>query len=93
MIPYALGKLAGHLQIPCCPLSSLAKETPQAVKVLMKDCQDEFFAVTICKGSRRLIYYNDAHHIKRQRADISHELSHALLNHPPMPPLNENGFT
>lgn len=89
--PLCPWKLADQLQIPCHPLSSLQKEAPEAVKVLMEDCQNEFFAVTICKGSRRLIYYNDAHHIKRQRADISHELSHALLDHPPMPPLNESG--
>lgn len=35
--------------------------------------------------------HNDAHHPYRQAANIAHELSHAVLHHPPTPPFNDDG--
>lgn len=34
---------------------------------------------------------NDAHHPHRQASNISHELSHAILLHPPTKPFNQHG--
>ncbi|WP_371878748.1 ImmA/IrrE family metallo-endopeptidase [Conexibacter sp. DBS9H8] len=36
-------------------------------------------------GTRRVVVHNDAHAITRQRADLSHELAHAILLHQPHP--------
>lgn len=36
-------------------------------------------------GHRRVIVRNDAHAVTRERADVSHELAHALLLHQPHP--------
>ena len=34
-------------------------------------------------GHHRVVIHNDAHAITRQRADIAHEIAHALLMHEP----------
>jgi Zn-dependent peptidase ImmA (M78 family) len=38
-----------------------------------------------------MIVYNDAHSRGRQASDITHELAHALLQHPPAPALDHRG--
>ena len=52
---------------------------------------ESFSAVTVFRGSRRLIVYNDAHVRGRQVSDLCHELSHALLLHPPTPAIDDAG--
>ena len=42
-------------------------------------------------SSSRLVVYNDAHDPVRQRSDLAHELSHALLQHPPKPAIDHRG--
>jgi Zn-dependent peptidase ImmA (M78 family) len=42
-------------------------------------------------GTRRIIAYNDAHNLDRQANNITHELSHGLLLHPPTPALDWRG--
>ena len=83
--------LAEHLAIPVNPLSELRDEIPDAVSHVMEYDQAAFSAVTLCQGYKRLIIHNDAHHPKRQANNIAHELGHAILGHPPMPPLNDYG--
>lgn len=83
--------LANHLEIPVLKLSEFSDLQPQAVSILLNGSQDEFSAVTVFNGRRRLIVHNDAHHQFRQSANIAHELSHAILLHPQTPPFNENG--
>lgn len=84
--------LAEHLGFQVLPLSTFAEIHPGEVAYLHgQQGQTEFSAVTLCAGSDRLIIHNDAHHKKRQAANIAHELSHGLLNHPPRPLLNDAG--
>jgi len=84
-------QLAKYLDIPVVALSSFEAAAPKAVRCFLHvDCQ-VFSAVTVFNGSARLIVYNDAHHPGRQRSDIAHELSHALLLHPAKPAIDHRG--
>lgn len=38
-----------------------------------------------------MIVHNDVHHRYRQASNISHELNHAILLHPPTEPFSEHG--
>ncbi len=76
--------LAKHLAIPVIPLSDLRPFAPEVVHALMTRGRDWFSAVTIFvgrRGRRRVICHNDGNAKTRQAADISHELSHAVLGH------------
>jgi hypothetical protein len=88
LCPWAL---AEHLGIPAMRLSELARVEPAAVQYLMRTAPDVFSAATLFSGYRRLIVYNDAHHRRRQAADLAHEISHGLLAHPPAPILDDIG--
>jgi Zn-dependent peptidase ImmA (M78 family) len=48
-------------------------------------------AFTFFVGNARIIVHNDRHSPARARSDLSHELSHALLRHPPHIALDERG--
>lgn len=89
--PLAPQKLAEHLEIPLLPLSSLRQKAPESVNFLLADGTTSFSAVTVFVGLRRIVVYNDSHSLRRQANDISHEISHAVLDHPPTPPLSELG--
>jgi Zn-dependent peptidase ImmA (M78 family) len=80
--------LAAHLDIPVLPLSSYVQTIPDAATYLLEADTGAFSAMLACQGLRREIIYNDGHALTRQRADISHELAHALLLHQPHPALN-----
>ncbi|MBF2035523.1 MAG: ImmA/IrrE family metallo-endopeptidase [Leptolyngbyaceae cyanobacterium T60_A2020_046] len=54
--------------------------------------QSCFSAVTVFHGHRRLIVHNDSHHPRRQTSNISHELSHGILQHPPTEPFSDHGY-
>jgi Zn-dependent peptidase ImmA (M78 family) len=77
--------LAAHLDIPVWALSSYREDIPQAATHLLIDDTAAFSAMLACDGLRRVIIYNDGHAVTRQRADICHELAHALLLHRPHP--------
>lgn len=81
--PLCPKRLATHLLIPVCPLSEFKIQIPEAVRYFQEKDQKTFSAMTVFDNHRRLIVYNDAHSIYRQAADISHELSHAILDHRP----------
>jgi IrrE N-terminal-like domain len=85
--PYTL---AAWLDIPVIGLSSFLEEAP-AVGHLLKVEPEVFSAVTVFAGSERTIVHNDAHARVRQVSNLSHELSHALLLHPPTPALDNTG--
>lgn len=89
--PLSPWELAKYLEIPVLPLSEFGDENPIEVRYLKVKNQNCFSAITVFDGSRRLIVHNDAHHLYRQAANISHELSHAILLHPPTAPFNEIG--
>ena len=42
-------------------------------------------------GARRLIVHNDAHAPGRINSNLTHELAHGLLLHPPTPALDDRG--
>jgi Zn-dependent peptidase ImmA (M78 family) len=83
--------LANHLAIPVTPLSAFAGEAPCAVTHFAKTNTSEFSAVTVFRGSTRVIVHNDSHVPGRQASNLSHELSHGLLLHQPRPPLDGSG--
>lgn len=90
--PLCPWKLAEHLGFQVFPLAEFAEAIPHEVTHLRgRQGQAEFSAVTLCAGSDRLIIHNDAHHKKRQAANIAHELSHGLLIHPSRPLLDDAG--
>ena len=90
--PLCPWRLAHHLSFPLLPLSAYEAAIPDVVAHFRSSVgQQAFSAITLFKSSARLIVYNDAHGRKRQAADISHELAHGLLLHPPKPPFDASG--
>ncbi len=81
-------EMAEHLEIPVWSLSSYQEDIPVAVDYLSQQDTGAFSAMMACHSLRRVIIYNDGHAVTRQRADISHELAHALLLHQPHPALD-----
>jgi Zn-dependent peptidase ImmA (M78 family) len=84
-------KLAAALDIQVVPLSSFRQDAPRAYHLFRLVDRDTFSAVTVWNGSERMIVYNDAHSRGRQASNITHELAHALLQHPPVPALDHRG--
>jgi hypothetical protein len=92
--PLCPWRLAEHLSIPAIPLRKIAEENPTIegeVNYLLNVDSGVFSAITIFDGSYRLIIHNDGHAPTRQRANLAHELAHALLNHSPHPPFCKHG--
>ncbi len=85
--PYVL---AEWLEIPIIGLSDFLDDAP-AIGHLLGIEPEVFSAVTVFAGSQRTIVHNDAHARVRQISNLTHELSHALLLHPPAPALGNNG--
>lgn len=83
-------QLATYLGIPIIALSNLRDKAP-LVKHLMLVEPNVFSAATVFRGVRRIIIHNDAHAPTRQNSNLSHELSHGLLGHPPTPALDDLG--
>lgn len=88
--PLCPWSLANHLSIPVLKLSQL-NAAEDAIQYLTITDQEVFSAVTVFNGRKRLIVHNDSHHPRRQAANISHELSHAVLGHSPTPPFTDSG--
>ncbi len=89
--PLCPWQLAEHLAIPVIPLSKFHNKIPEAVSYFTKQDTKSFSAVTVFDGTRRLIVHNDAHDPLRQAANVCHELSHGILQHPPDKIFNECG--
>ena len=81
--------LANHLLIPILKLSEFNEK--EAVEYLTVINREVLSAVTVFNGRKRIIVHNDSHHPRRQAANIAHELSHAILDHPPTPPFTDAG--
>jgi Zn-dependent peptidase ImmA (M78 family) len=79
--PRALAELMG---ITVLPLSALHEVSEDAIR-LLRTHPSAFSAVTVVRGQRRAIVYNDGHAPVRQTSDIAHELAHVLLRHEPHP--------
>lgn len=83
--------LAKHLEIPVLELTFFESFNPEATQTLTGEAQNQFSAVSIFSGRRRVVIHNDAHHPHRQAANLAHELGHAILLHPPTPPFTDDG--
>ena len=83
--------LAEHLAIPVLPVSAFADDLPADHLAYFASSGKVFSAVTVFHRTRRLIVHNDNHHVRRQAANIAHELAHGILGHPPTPPLDDVG--
>lgn len=88
LCPWAL---AEHLAIPVIGLSDLRGDEPEKVHHLMHIDSRCFSAATVFRGTKRMIVLNDSHSEGRQASDMSHELAHGILGHPPTQPFNELG--
>ena len=83
--------LAEHLGIPVHALSE-HPTIPEQLKRYFRDLgNSDFSATTLADGTYREIVHNDFQHPNRQRSNISHEISHIILGHPPRPPLASEG--
>jgi len=82
--PLDMHVAADHLEIPVRPLAELLipagghRTDPHVDEIYRK-----VSAFTVFKGWQRSIVYNDEHAPPRHRSNLAHELSHALLQHPP----------
>src|SRR3990172_12955637 len=79
---FAYAEYAG---IPVTPLSAMEKfgATRDSIRRLSGDSAG-FSAMTVFCGTARLIVYNERHPSGRQANSLSHELSHLILEHPPV---------
>lgn len=82
--------LAEVLAIPVIDLSGLRADAPTVAHLLIVETS-VFSALTVFDGTRRAIVHNDSHAPVRQNSNISHELSHGLLAHPPTPAMDDTG--
>lgn len=84
--PICPWKLAEHLEIPVHTLRSIRDVEPEAYSYLSGVGHEYFSAVTLFGGTHgrtRMICHNQSHAKTRQRANLAHELAHAILLHPP----------
>lgn len=85
-------QLAAFLDHKVVDLSQFEEDHPLDVARLRRCTGAKgFSAVTIHKGSARLVILNDGHEKPRQTADLAHELAHGLLHHVPLPVCDETG--
>ena len=83
-------RLAAHLDIPLLRLSQFTSN-PDISYLHSAHGKKEFSAMVCFDGIAGFVIYNDAHALTRQAADISHEIAHIVLRHPPKPPIDERG--
>lgn len=89
--PLCPWSLAEYLAIPVVALSEFRNNEPEKVHHLMYIDSKCFSAATVFYGTKRLIVLNDSHSEGRQASNLSHELAHGILGHPPTEPFNDFG--
>ena len=89
--PLDVWRLAEYLEISVVPLSTLHSAAPEAARLFLNGGQELFSGVTVFRGPRRTIVFNDAHASGRQANDVGHELSHGLLLHTPAAAVDGRG--
>ena len=90
--PLCPWRLAQHLSIPVIDLSEFAKGNSRVAYFLSPKGLWEFSGGTFSLEQKRLIVINDGHSKKRQASDLSHELSHCILEHAPESKITELSF-
>src|SRR5258708_9028978 len=91
LCPFSLAK---HLEIKVVSLMNLFQLDPELVEkasYFAETNPSAFSAITVCRRSKRFVVHNHRHSAERQRSNVSHELAHALLHHPPHPPFCSDG--
>lgn len=83
-------ELAANLEVTVLTLTELSASSP-AISHLITNEPEVFSAVTVFCGPRRTIVHNDGHSEARQNSNLTHELAHALLHHPPSAALDDKG--
>ena len=86
-------QLASHLAIPVLTMRSLPSPNGVAsfVTYFSSIDSESFSAVTVVVGRRRIIVHNENHHPNRQASNLTHEISHTLLEHAPNAVVAANG--
>ena len=84
--------LAETLGVPIISLRELEEDgaSLKSIRVLMAS-EARFSAATICFGPYRLIAHNPADPPGRGANSLAHELSHIILDHPPLPSIGAGG--
>ena len=85
--------LADHLAIPVLDLGMLVRAGARisSVSHFHGAASKVFSAVTIVDGYKKVVVVNDAHAPVRQASNITHELSHVVLEHEPHRAVNDQG--
>jgi Zn-dependent peptidase ImmA (M78 family) len=85
-------EVANHLEIRVIGISEFENECPQATRYILSAVgRREISAGTFHICGDRVLVHNDAHHPKRQAANVAHEIAHALLHHPATGLLSDSG--
>jgi hypothetical protein len=85
-------ELAEEWGIPVVSLGELREDgaKQESIRRLVSD-DAGFSATTVCLGTKRLIAYNPRHTPGRNANNLSHELSHLILEHEAAPALGVGG--
>lgn len=85
--------LSEHLAIPILTIGQAARAVNNGSfgKYFSQIDPDSFSAVTIFRGFKRLIVHNESHHPNRQASNVTHEISHTILEHEPTPIISSDG--
>ena len=86
----------GTSNVPALSLSDLAQlavdfDLESAVMVLRGPESSTLSAVTVFRGNRRIIIFNDSHPRGRQAQGLCHEAAHAILLHRPASAVDDLG--
>src|SRR6266576_1818464 len=74
-------KLADSLGIKVCSARDVVGLSKESAKTLFVDDHESWSAITICVGERKRVLLNPGHSRARGASDLTHELSHHVLNH------------
>lgn len=85
--PLCPRSLAKYLAIPLFEVSTHPTIPDEVKRLVSKQGNSGFSAMTIADGPYREILHNDYQHPNRQNSNIMHEIAHIVLGHPPKPPI------
>lgn len=86
-------KLAQHLGVIVWNVDEVPGLDPRWLQILVRDDPDSWSAVTLSIETQRLMVLNSAHSGGRPASNLTHEVSHILLDHvPARVDVSEDGF-